>query len=372
MMDIDAVLAEIGEFGRFQRLLYVACSCGWIVGAMQTLLSVFTDRVSDWHCVAACDSHADPGCTPVLFPGCNLTDHSDLQAACAFPPSAWGFDAMDDTTTAQFGLACDRDWLRSVAPAVFFSGYFVGCGVFGWFADRYGRLRGVATSAVLTLVASLACTVAPTFAAFAAARGFVGIGAGGFGLTAYVLGNEFIGPGYRSAAGTMSSAFFSVGVVVLAGAAYIVRSWKPLTLAVGLCVLPYILLPLVAPESPRWLLSQGREREALEGGWCTCSPPLRLLTPSPDCAVLARVARFNCRSLHLHALRSGSVGVAAEGSGSTPSSHSSTSAHAPDSTPELPLTPAPSAASALLHHAELRRRLTIMLRACGAVCNGIE
>lgn len=63
-------------------------------------------------------------------------------------------------------------------------------------------------------------------------------------------------------AGTWQQAFYSVGYVVLALEAYFIPDWRTLTV---ITILPSFIILLVfksIPESPRWLASQGRIKEA--------------------------------------------------------------------------------------------------------------
>lgn len=63
-------------------------------------------------------------------------------------------------------------------------------------------------------------------------------------------------------AGTWQQAFYAVGYVVLAVEAYFIRNWRTLTV---ITILPSFIVLLVfksIPESPRWLASQGRIKEA--------------------------------------------------------------------------------------------------------------
>lgn len=63
-------------------------------------------------------------------------------------------------------------------------------------------------------------------------------------------------------AGTWQQAFYAVGYVVLAFEAYFIPDWRTLTV---ITILPSFIILLVfksIPESPRWLASQGRIKEA--------------------------------------------------------------------------------------------------------------
>ena len=67
---------------------------------------------------------------------------------------------------------------------------------------------------------------------------------------------------FVGSAGTWQQAFYAVGYVVLAIEAYFIRNWRTLTV---ITILPSFIILLIfksIPESPRWLASQGRIKEA--------------------------------------------------------------------------------------------------------------
>lgn len=64
--------------------------------------------------------------------------------------------------------------------------------------------------------------------------------------------------------GVVQQAFFSVFLVTLGGLAYLIRDWRHLTLITLLPAIIQVFLVRSTPESPRWLVSKGRNREAEE------------------------------------------------------------------------------------------------------------
>jgi len=284
-MDVDDILKEIGEFGPYQRAIYVFMSCAWIPGAFQTLLSVFVNRIPEWECTP-CVTTPTHACAWPVNPVCGNATH-DKDEYCHLPDGSYYFTHPDHTATATLDLICDQAWKDSLVPSAFFVGYFFGCGVFGAMADRYGRRISTVVPAALSIIFSALSALVSNYWLYLVLRALVGFGTGGFGLCAFVLGNEFVGPSYRSATGTMASAFFSVGEIILAFIAWLVPDWRLLTIVITLTQLPYLFLRWLVPESPRYLLAAGRKRESLE--------------------VLRKVARRNGRSMPDKVTRSTSV-----------------------------------------------------------------
>lgn len=75
---------------------------------------------------------------------------------------------------------------------------------------------------------------------------------------------ELIGPSKRAPVGTTMSLALTLGVISLAGVAWLIRDWVQLQLAVTLPFVVFLGYWWFLPESPRWLLSQGRFDETMD------------------------------------------------------------------------------------------------------------
>ncbi|KAH9508877.1 hypothetical protein Btru_050331 [Bulinus truncatus] len=110
--------------------------------------------------------------------------------------------------------------------------------------------------------ASVGTAFASNFMSFAILRCLVGFGDVGIYMCAFVLAVELVGPGWRAQMGVSVNYAWCVGLFLLCGAAYGIRDWQTLQLVTGAASV--VLFPILwfIPESPRWLLSQGRHKEA--------------------------------------------------------------------------------------------------------------
>ena len=86
----------------------------------------------------------------------------------------------------------------------------------------------------------------------------------GFILASFVLINELVGASKRSLMGVAFQSFFAGFIVVIAFIGYQIQHWRQLTMAISALGAPLLAINLLLPESPRWLLSKGRSKEAIK------------------------------------------------------------------------------------------------------------
>ncbi|ROT63273.1 hypothetical protein C7M84_018852 [Penaeus vannamei] len=73
---------------------------------------------------------------------------------------------------------------------------------------------------------------------------------------------ELVGPSKRTYTTVIMNVAYSCTLILLAGVAYLVRDWAQLALATTIPFLAFFCFWWVLPESPRWLLANGRLTEA--------------------------------------------------------------------------------------------------------------
>ena len=150
--------------------------------------------------------------------------------------------------------------------------YWLGCGVgypsASWIANKYGRKPGVYVGYCLLALGVALQTAAPNSTAFLLARLFLGGASALFGNAVPLLINEIAYPTHRGILNGLFMSGWYVGGTVAAFVVFASRtydsSWAWRLPSVLQALVPLVGLPgfLLAPESPRWLVSVGREDEA--------------------------------------------------------------------------------------------------------------
>jgi MFS transporter, putative metabolite:H+ symporter len=176
-------------------------------------------------------------------------------------------------------------------------------GAFGWgaMADRVGR-RPVFIATVLTFSLStglMALVPDGSWALLALLRFFVGFGVGGLYSVDLPLVQEYVPTRQRGLIGGIVTVFVPAGLLlgsVLSSTLGDEIGWRGLVLIGALPALFSLYIRTVVPESPRWLLQQGRTEEARRAvAWALEIPPEQVdlsETPAQPRARLRELFRY--------------------------------------------------------------------------------
>lgn len=154
---------------------------------------------------------------------------------------------------------------RSTLTAMVFLGIVFGSVFWGWIADKYGRRPAYMYACIVISVGGLFSALAPSYAILTILRAITGFGIGGATVPFDLLA-EFMPSTHRGRFLSLTMIFWTIGSMFIAGVAWIVlptMGWRALVLIGAAPVLLVTVLSyFYLPESPRWLLSKHRERDA--------------------------------------------------------------------------------------------------------------
>jgi sugar porter (SP) family MFS transporter len=151
---------------------------------------------------------------------------------------------------------------QSIAAGIL-AGAVVGALTCSVLSERWGRHRTILLICVVFIVGSLACSIAPSAILLAAARVLLGFAVGGATQTVPMYVAEMAPASIRGRLVLCFQLAIGVGIVIstLVGATEMV-DWR---ISIGAAAAPAVvmlLLQLRLPESPRWLVKQGRQDDA--------------------------------------------------------------------------------------------------------------
>lgn len=134
----------------------------------------------------------------------------------------------------------------------------------GGLADKVGRKKVFCWSATLQLILGVGVAFVPEYFTFLVVRFLYGIfGSAGSYITGFVLTMELVGPSKRTPCGVAFQAAFAGGIMLVAGWGALIKDRQMLQVVYGLHGLLLFAHWWLMDESPRWLWTQGRQKEAV-------------------------------------------------------------------------------------------------------------
>lgn len=255
----DPIIEAIGEFGRYQ--LFVCC-VGLLIMIPHSWLSLslkFVARRTNFTCsseghhphhLSVVDPYYDNSCS---------SGHSNQTPCTSFLFDESQFRA---TIIQRWSLVCDKDGLESVAQSVFFAGCLAGVFLAGVLADRFGRLVVSVCLVLVYVVAGVGGGLTSSLATWLLLRFIMGAASIGMTTVRYTMQMELVSTNLRTWSSMMGGLGWNIGYMSLPVLAYYLPDMTSLEVVIGLAGLPFLSLYWLHTESPRWLLSIGREEEA--------------------------------------------------------------------------------------------------------------
>ncbi|XP_038564895.1 solute carrier family 22 member 5-like [Micropterus salmoides] len=295
MTDYEAATAFLGEWGRFQQQVFFLLCLSIIPNGFTGLSIVFLADTPHHRCLIPAyanltaawknssipleeESHGGAlvpsKCTRYktedilsfsergLLPGVDVNLSNVATEGCL---DGWEYDqsVYISTITSEWDLVCDDSWKNPLTSSLFFCGVLTGSFISGQLSDRYGRKIVLFVTMAVQTVFTLIQVFSPSWPVFCAVFFVVGMGQISNYVAAFVLGTEILGQRVRTIFSTAGvSLFFGGGYMLLPLLAFFIRDWRMLLLGLTLPGFLYVPLWWYIPESPRWLLSQGRVEEA--------------------------------------------------------------------------------------------------------------
>ncbi|CAI5766596.1 solute carrier family 22 member 5-like [Podarcis lilfordi] len=293
MYDYDQSTAFLGEWGPFQRLIFFLLSASIIPNGFNGLSAVFLIDTPEHRCRVPASANLsrewlnasipleERGRRQVpsrcrryslealanfsarnLVPGRDVNLSQVEQEKCL---DGWEYSREPylSTIVSEWDLVCENDWKAPLTTSLFFVGVLIGSFVSGQLSDRFGRKNVLFVTMGVQTGFSFLQIFSTTWEMFSILFLIVGIGQISNYVAAFVLGTEILGKSVRIIYCTLGVCiFYAFGYMLLPLCAYFIRDWRMLLVALTIPGLLYVPLWWFIPESPRWLLSQGKIKEA--------------------------------------------------------------------------------------------------------------
>ncbi|KFP79512.1 Solute carrier family 22 member 3 [Acanthisitta chloris] len=300
MPSFDEVLKEAGEFGRFQKRIFFLLSQTGITFSSLFASVVFLGRApNNFWCRIPGGAELSGRCGWTLEEERNFTvlplrlgnESSsgecerldvvwDASVSCASPVARYGNHSMGNLPLAtchnnwvyeqphssiisEYDLVCGNAWMLDLSQAILNLGFLTGAFTLGYAADRYGRILIYLLSCLGVGICGIIVAFAPNFTVFLIFRFLQGVFGKGTWMTCYVIVTEIVGSDQRIV-GIVIQIFFTLGIIILPGIAYLIPTWQGIQLAISLPNFLFLLYYWVVPESPRWLLTRKKGDKAIK------------------------------------------------------------------------------------------------------------
>uniref|UniRef100_UPI0037E809A3 organic cation/carnitine transporter 2-like n=1 Tax=Semicossyphus pulcher TaxID=241346 RepID=UPI0037E809A3 len=292
MKDYTHSIAFLGQWGRFQQVIFFLLCISIVPNGFGAFTLVFLMDVPDHHCLVPEGNLTEEWREAIIpmkmvngkqeriscsrykldvvrnlsaqgfFPGrdVNLTELE--QERCV---DGWSYskDIYQSTIVSEFDLVCSEQWKQPIISAIFYLGVFSGSFFAGQLSDRFGRKPVLFATMTVQTAFTFAQIFSVSWLTFTILLFFNGLGQMSNFVGALVLGAETLTGNVRVLYSSLGTCLgFAIGYMMLPLFAYFLRDWKSLLVALSVSSLVYLPFWWFIPESPRWLLTQGRVEEA--------------------------------------------------------------------------------------------------------------
>ncbi|KPJ15840.1 Organic cation transporter protein [Papilio machaon] len=162
-----------------------------------------------------------------------------------------------------FNLGC-QNWKRTLIGTIHNSGLFLSLPLTGIISDRYGRKVALSIACLMNGIFGFIRSFSTSYIMMLIFEFLeAGLGAGAYS-TAFVLAMELVGPKGRVFGNTLINAVYVLGLMSLSGLSWWLQDWR---LQIRIIYAPAFLgftYLWILNESVRWLLSKGRQNEAVD------------------------------------------------------------------------------------------------------------
>ncbi|KAL4640530.1 solute carrier family 22 member 5-like isoform X2 [Arapaima gigas] len=285
MRSFEEATSFLGEWGNFQRSVFFWLSLTFVPHGYMSLAMVFLSATPQHHCTvppranaSGANQSAEAGVAYEVVHGervlsrCTRFREANLSTGGFGNRSetegcldGWTFssDRYTSTTVTEWSLVCEDAWKAPFASSVLFCGVMVGSLISGQVSDRFGRKLVLFVSLLLQNILGLLQAMSGTWELYCVFYFFEGIVQISSYMSAFVLGSELLEKSTRVLFSSLGVCIcYALGYAVLPLFAFFIRDWRMLLTALTLPGFLYLPLWWLIPESPRWLLSQGRVTEA--------------------------------------------------------------------------------------------------------------
>nr|XP_034833220.1 solute carrier family 22 member 6-B-like [Maniola hyperantus] len=279
---MDEVIKELGPFGKYNIVNYALLLFPCYLAAMQASGFNFEALDITYRCeIPQCEGVNVTQWIDFAIPKDADGDYSKCkryQFTQVIDNGTCGVDTFDgtviqdcdgivysdeDSIVKDFNLGC-QNWKRTLLGTIHNSGLFISLPVTGLISDKFGRKIALPIASLMNGLCGVARSFSTSYTMMAIWEFSEAALGGGAYTVAFVLAMELVPPNGRVLGNTLINFVYVIGLMTLAGLHWWLQDWRTMLRFMYIPAFPVFFYIYFLNESPRWLLSQGKHKEAVE------------------------------------------------------------------------------------------------------------
>ena len=155
MIDFDEIYkTKIGEFGYWQKVIFISMGYICMPAAMQVVLVSFTQATPEFECSNLETSSGAENYRNLTSAEYSRCPSESFSTTCLQKCQTYNFSKTiyKSTLTEDFNLVCDREIYGILLKMVFFLGWSIGANFAGLLADNIGRKRAIQITSLTAFI----------------------------------------------------------------------------------------------------------------------------------------------------------------------------------------------------------------------------
>ncbi|XP_015352844.1 solute carrier family 22 member 16 [Marmota marmota marmota] len=168
----------------------------------------------------------------------------------------------ENTAVTMWDLVCDQKWYADMIQPFIMLGVLLGAIIFAYLSDRLGRRMVLWCTSTGIFLFGIMSVFTFDYYSFVIARFLLAATASGYHVVVFTYVMEFIGMKFRTCMSIHLHTFFAIGIITVALMSQIVKTMWIYQMILSTVTVPFILCCWMLPETPFWLVSKGKYKEA--------------------------------------------------------------------------------------------------------------
>ncbi|KAB0802122.1 hypothetical protein PPYR_04308 [Photinus pyralis] len=181
-------------------------------------------------------------------------------------PCEWGYEYnreyVKSNMITEWDFVCDRQYLVYIFRALTMVSLSLGGFVFGFAADRFGRSRALLLAIICRSIFGIVSTAARDFHLFFFLRFCLAFFDRGALIIGLVMCVELVAGKWKTIIPILYELPLAFGLIIMSIMTNFIRDWRIAQAALYFMSAICIICHRIVPESPKWLLTVGRDAEA--------------------------------------------------------------------------------------------------------------